>query len=711
TQLTMGSERGARRLTAIVATASYFPLLGVRPAIGRFFLQDEDRLPQGEYVVVLSDAFWKNQFGGDPAVLAEDLRIGRYRYRIIGVAPEGFTGAELKPADVWIPISAAASGMVGDTWETNNSHWIRIIARVSQTGSTSSVEAHLNRVYRQAQSLDSDRQITTSISLGSILPERGPEKSADTKVTIWLACVSAIVMLVACANVANLLLAQAIGRRRELAIRVALGGNRSRIVRQLLTESLLLALVGALGAVLVTLWLGGVVRAYLLPNVHFANGPIDIRVVLFSSALAVFTGLACGVAPALKASRIDVTAFLASGERAGLLQRGSISQLLVVAQVSLTFVLLVGTGLFVRSLQNVYALDLGVDARNVLVASFDRLEDSGYSPAEIDALYRRALHNIIRLPGVERASLSLTAPFWGAVGMWIVVPGRPLPRLSTGGPYANAVSPEFFATAGMSIIAGRGFTPGDQIGSEKVVVLGATLARLLWPQQDPIGECVKLGDPVAPCRRVVGVAEDARRFKLVEDSTMLLYLPLDQWDRGYSERTILIRTDSPRALAPAVRRELQGLAIDLPFADVRPIDEILDPQTRHWRLGTTLFGLFGVVALFLAVTGLVGVITYSVKRSARELAIRSAVGATSLGLLWLVFSKAMRLALMGVALGAVCAALGGRVVVSLLFGIEPDDLVVYSTVSFTLLTIVGLASLAPAWRASRVDPAAILRSS
>ena len=693
-----------------LVSGSFFSLLGVKPALGRFYGVDEDRLG-GPRVVVLSHAFWKRQFGGDPGVLGREFRLGQNVYTVIGVAPEGFTGVNLEGVDLWAPLAVATADVMGGTsWLNRQSFFVRILGRL-RSGATAAQATHeataafrVDAAQVRYRHLDPD----DTALLGPVQQARGPEMSQDVKVSTWLAAVSAIVLLIACANVANLLLARAMQRQREIAVRLALGAGRRRLARQLFTESALLGLAGGAGALLLTVWAGPVIRAFLLPKMPGLSPALDGRVLYFTAAVALLTGLVAGVAPAWQVGHADLTPALKAGAGEGPFRRSRVRTGLLVGQVALTVVLIVGAGLFARSLRNVRGLNLGFDPEHVILATVD-LASAGYRPAEMNALYLQMLERVQALPGVEYAAATAGSPFGWSMGMSVSVPGRDsIPTLKTGGPYYQAVTPGYFAAMGTPV-RGRAFTAADR--RALVTVVNQTLARLVWPGESPLGKCIRLGGDKR-CWEVVGVVPDARRFQVVEDASMLVYIPFvgDEKNASNVVPALMVRTRGrPEDMVASVRNAMQGTAADLPVARVTPLADLVAPSIRPWRLGTTMFGLFAGLALVLAAVGLYGVLSYTVAQRTQEIGIRVAMGAQRGAVLGLTVGQGVRIAALGAAIGALAALAGGRVLSSLLYGVSPQDPLVLLGAATTMLAVAAIASYLPARRATKVDPMVALR--
>ncbi len=707
--VSFGRGPEAQQVRAQLVSASYFPLLGVQPALGRFFGPDEDRLG-GPTVAVLGYAFWHHQFADDSTVLGRDLDLGRGRYTVVGVAPDRFTGVGLEPVDVWLPIRPAGEALMGTPWLTEKGYyWIQTIARLAPTTGPAQAEGEATLAYRRNAAADGERaDSNTRVLLGPIQQARGPAGSVDAKVATWVAAVAMIVLLIACANVANLLLARAVQRQREIAVRLALGAGRGRLARQLLTESALLAVAGGGAAVLVALWVGPLLRALLLPAVPDLRTAVDGRVLAFTAGLAALTGLLSGLAPAIQASRPDLAVALKAGAGEGRYQHSRTRTGLLIAQVALTLMLLAGAGLFVRSLRNVRAIDIGMEVDRLLVASMD-LRSANYPRKEINALYDRMLERVRALPGVTDAAVTIGNPFGWSFATDLKVPGLDsLPRSPGGGPYINYVSPDYFSTLGMTIKRGRGFTAEDRHGGAQVAVVGEAMARRFWPTADPIGRCLLIAE--RECSQVVGIVADAKRDAVIEEAQTQYYVPLAQWPDENSVTAMYVRTaGSPDQMAAAVRREMQSAAPDLPFAQVQPLADVIAPQLRPWRMGSLMFSLFGALALALAAVGLYGVLAYSVTQRTHEIGVRIALGAERRNVLGLVIGHGLRVVGIGVLIGAVGAIAGGRALKALLYGVSPADPLVLAAVALVLLTVALAASWLPARRATKVDPMVALR--
>ncbi|HEU4628281.1 MAG TPA: ABC transporter permease [Gemmatimonadaceae bacterium] len=721
----LGRGDGAREIDGAMVSASFFPTLGVRPYLGRFFTEAEDTPPTGERVAVLGYELWRSEYGGDSSAIGRTIVLRGDDYRIVGVAPPGFAGAGLQRVDAWLPVSAVSGEMLAPFlrgrpwWEVRGVGWLRMLGRLAPGVTDAQAEAELAVLFpryllggpdpRKAEDVARGRP---HVVLGGIQAERGPERSASARVATWLLGVSAFVLVIACANVANLLLARAARRRREIAVRLALGVGRARLAAQLLAESVLLALLGGAAGLLVAQWGGALVRGVILPDVAWDGALGDRRVLAFTMLAALLTGTLAGLVPALQASRPDLAGALKAGAREGGGRRSRTRTLLLVVQAALSAVLLVGAGLFVRSLANVTNTRLGWEPERLLVLE-ERLAEAGYSDDEVLAIYDRLLERVRTLPGVASASVTTTLPFQTNWTIDLQVPGLDsVPLLPGGEPLLNLATPEFLRTLGVRVVRGRGFTAGDRPGTGHVVVVNETAARRLWPGREALGQCVKLGAAdTLPCSTVVGVVEDVRWDDLRAEPRLQLYGVLGQQPEEIPLRTLVVRTAGDvDGVARAIERAAYEVAPRLVFVRATPLAASLEPELRPWRLGASMFTAFGALALVIAAVGLYSVLAYAVAQRTQELGVRLALGAGAGAVLRLIVGEGLRVVTSGVVLGLVAALLLGRRLEALLFDVSPHDPLVVGGVAAALLLVAFLASVVPAWRATRVDPNVALRT-
>jgi putative ABC transport system permease protein len=540
-----------------------------------------------------------------------------------------------------------------------------------------------------------------------VFEERGPSPSADTKVATWLFGVAVVVLLIACANVGNLLLGRALRRHREIAVRLALGVSRARLARQLLTESLLLSVLGAAAGLVVAQWGGQLLRATLMPQVEWQNAIADSRILFFATATAMVAGLLAGLAPVFQSRRTDVAAALKAGAREGFAHRSLLRTSLLVMQAALSVILLVGAGLFVRSLQGVSAVDPGYDVEH-LVWIEPRLRGTQLDSARRKALQLGLVERAKQLPGVENATLALTVPFNATYQDDLFLPGADSASIR-GETIMQGTSTSYFATTGTRIVRGRGFTDEDRAGAPPVIVVSESIARSLWPDQDPLGQCIKTSERTNPCTTVIGVAEDVKFGSFGSEWNFVYYLPEAQL--GTNGYTLFIRVRGNAANAVDVlRRELQSMMPGTAYVTAQSFDALVAPSMRSWRLGATMFATFGGLALLLAALGLYGVIAHSVAQRTHEMGVRVALGARTSDVAGLVIRESIRIVSIGVVLGIIAALVAGRWISPLLFEVSPRDPMVLAAVILTLMSVSLLASWLPAVRASRVDPAESLRA-
>jgi predicted permease len=715
--LAFGRGREARALRGVRVSASFFTTLGVRPAAGRFFLPEEDGNPVAPNVIVLAHGFWQREFQGSASAIGRALTIGDADYTIIGVAPEGFTGVTTTAVDGWIPLTAGATPQEIEGWaRSRHAYWLRVIGRlrpdvaVRRTASVATAAIRAGAI-RDGESPARVAERAQVIALTSVLPREAQAGTTDAKVAVLLGAVSILVLLIACANVANLQLARGIARQREVAIRIALGIDRGRLIRQLVLETVLLAFAAGAAAILVTVWGGGIVRGVMFGSDVEPTRAVDLRVLAYTALAAIVAGIVSGLLPAIQSSRPAVADALRAGARAGGPMRSRTRSALLVVQAALTVVFLVGAVLFVRSLQRVQSLALGMEPQRVLVATL-RADTDRRTPAETDALYRRLLDAARAIPGTASAALAVGLPFSSSWAEAVSVPGRDsLPLTADGGPYFNAVTGDFFGTLGTRVLRGRAIIDADRATSPRVVVVNQTLANLWWPNEDPIGHCMKIGGDTMPCAQVVGVVENARRQALIEDAVVHYYVPIGQAPAYADSRVLFIRPEGNAAGAvEAIRRELQTRVPAAPFLDVMPLGDLVSPQMRAWRLGATAFGVFGLLAVVVAALGLYSVLAYDVSRRIRELGIRVALGASGAEIGKIVVRRALRVASVGALAGFFIVIAAGSVVRPLLFETSAREPAAFAFAAAILFGIALLAAIIPTRRASRVDPIIALRA-
>jgi putative ABC transport system permease protein len=709
-QLTVGTGEDAEEVRAVMVTASYWPLLGVRPALGRFFTEDEDRTGATP-VVVLSHARWQREYGGRPDVLGETLDFGSGPYTIIGVTPRGFTGVDLSPVAFFAPFHLVQEQDTGNReWETHYGWmFMQALVRLDPSVPVEVMEAEATTRYRVA---DRGGMLVDSLATVAALPllaARGPEAPAEVSVAKWLLGVSVVVLLIACLNVANLLLARMIRQRREIAVRIALGISRRRLVAQLMTEGVLLGLAGGAAALLLATSGGSLVQTLLLPNVDWSGGP-SASVLVVIVVVAILAGAASALPPALQAARRDPGSALRSAGGGITRSTARVRAGLAVTQAALSLLLLVGAGLFVRSLDGVLRTDFGLAIWEVAYVT-PTFQAGSVTDAERGEYYRQAVERVREVPGVRAASMSSGLPFRVAQVLRMRAEGvDSIPRTSEGGAYANFVGTDYFEALGIRRVHGRLFDERDAQPGSHTAVLNEAFAAALWPGQDPLGRCLYVDTADAPCSEVVGVVADSRRGRLVEESTFQYYMPLEQ-QVARAPHALLVRTeaDMARALAGA-RAALLSLDSRVRYVSTSPLQEVVAPQLRQWRMGAWLFTLFGALALLVAAIGLYSVMAFDVAQRMREIGLRTALGASSPAIMRLIIGRALAITGLGVGLGTLLALLLGPRLRDMLYQVSPYDPLVYMVVIVTLCTVSVVAAAIPAWRAALVDPNVALRA-
>lgn len=715
TTATVGRGADAEQVDLELVSGNYFRLLGVRPQRGRAFVDQEDALPSGVPVAIVSDGFWRTRLGEREDVVGSQVELNNRRFTIVGVAPRGFTSLDREKVDLWVPIAAAALEVVSEDWyRAPNSWWVRAVMRVRPGAPIERAQNEAAVAYRREYFSWGEKRTdsTASVALGPIVGTRTPQGiSVEARVSLWLMGVAFVVLLIACANVANLLIARMLQRRREIAVRLALGISRARLVRLLLTESALLAALASVSALVVTHWGARVVQRVLLPGFVWSDGIVDARVLLFTCAVTVICIVLAGTAPALQSLRTSVTTTLHGSARQIAGGRSRMRTALLVAQAALSVVLLVGAGLFVKSLRNVVGRDVGVTLNRVSLVSMN-LRRAGFQPSELDPTFDEALRRVRAIPGVESASLvAQSIPMRSGNGLSIVTDG-PRPRLDGGGPYYSVVRNDFFGSLGAAVRAGRAFTDEEQQSPSRVMLVNQIVADAYWPGRSPVGECVKLGSD-STCTRIVGVVQNIILFSMVKDDRAMIYLPPTHPGFGVGRHpgAIVVRASGdPAGLTASIRKSLQGMSPRMPYVQVSPFMELLAPQMRPWRLGATMFTIFGVLALVIAVVGLYSVMSYWVSQRTHEIGVRVALGARQADVVRLVARQGSRPIVAGVLLGAVIAFAGSRWVESMLYETSPHDPLVYLVAALALLASGILAVIPPARRSAAVDPAIALRA-
>jgi putative ABC transport system permease protein len=712
---TVGEGEGAREIRGAIASPNFFTMAGVRPHLGRFFAESHAG-PDGPADVVLGYEWWRSAQGADSSIIGRSLRIGTGRFTVIGVAPPSFTGAGVAEVHAWLAALSARSiwTHLGPDWHTtHNFSWLSLVGRLRDGVSETQVATQLAAVYRQSREQQGDAVATdlgrTTAQLYPLLLQRGPERNDATRVALWLGAVAFIVLLLACTNVANLLLARAVSRQGEVAVRIALGAGRGRLVRQLLIETAVLALGGGAAGLVLARFTSQALRATLLAGTEFADRGFDWRTMAFAMTLAFVACLVSGLGPSWFATRADLRAMLGAAGRSS--RRSSpFRTTLLITQTALSTVLLLCAGLFVRSLATAQSTRLGFDADRLVLLTL-RNRSTEPLPGGTAAFYRQLAEKARAIPGVVDAATTMQVPFGISGNTSIAVPGiDSVERL--GQFLLNGVGDRYFTTAGTRIIRGRALDGNDRLGTQLVMVVSDSMARALWPGRDAIGQCVKVGGPTAPCSEVVGVAENVHQYEIRQEESLQYWFPESQQQGGNSGAfgTLVRVQGDPVAMASSLRLALLPSLPGSLHLTARPLGISVERAMRPWRLGATMFSAFGALGLLIATVGLFSALAYAVSQRRREFGVRVALGARTRGIVGMVLGQGLRLAITGVAIGVGIAFAAGGLLKPLLLGVSPRDPLVTASVVFALGMTAILAGIVPAWRAARVDPVAAIRS-
>jgi len=719
----VGTGADAREQPVAAVSASFFDFFTARPALGRFFDASEDVVPRGAAVAVLDHGFWQRELGGKN-VIGQRLEIGTISYTVIGVAPSGFVGVATSRAPVaYVPITTVAANdnpsslttyFTGYRWDFT-SMMVRRRPGVTRDAATADLTAAFVRS-RDAARLQMPTISPSAIAhptavAGPIKTAAGPAAGLESKTILWVTGVAVIVLLVACANVANLMLARILSRRREIAVRLALGVSRRRLAMQLLTESLLLSMAGAIAGLLVATWGSAALRTLVPSDGIDRNVFTDGRTLGLAAACAVVTGALTAIGPTLFALGGDVAQTLRAGVRGGTYQRSHMRSILLISQGALSVILLVGAGLFVRSLDRVRTIHLGYDAERVLIA-FPNTRGVRLDSAARVRLYTDLLEAARSTPGVDAAARIDSRPFATNMAPLYVDGIDSVQKL--GRFDLQVATPDYFRVMNTRIIQGRGFNAADRAGTPRVAVVSEAMARTLWPGKNAIGQCIRISADTMPCTTVIGVAEDAAYENLTDDRRFVQYVPLEQFGPHWGNKLLLRVGARPgtggEPSIDDVRRALQRAMPAPGYVTVQPFEDLVDAQRRSWALGATMFVAFGGLALLVAAVGLYGVIAYGVAQRMHELAVRVALGAQRNDVVRLVVGQGIAFAVAGVSIGLLLAFLAARWIQPLLFQQSATDPLTYSAVAGIVLLVALMASAIPAARATRADPNAALRA-
>ena len=714
--LAVGNEREVQRTWGELVSGNYFDVLRVQPELGRFFSKAESGDEQNAHaVVIISDSLWKNRYHSDPSVVGTTVRINRFPYTIIGVAPENFHGSmpglsfEMwSPATMFGQLSSTGDWMLRD----RKTRMFRVLARLAPGVGIEQARSEVQSFAKELAQADADTNEGMSATLLPVWKSHyGIQESLLAPLSILMgAC--GVVLLIVCANVANLLLARTVTRHKELSIRLALGAPRSRLLRQILTESLLIAGAGALVGLVVSQWLGGSLR-WLVPATALPDmlrPPVDLGVVFFAAVLAFAVAAIAGIAPAIHFARSDVNDALKEGGRTGGSGAHShrVRGLLVSCEVALAVVALIGAGLFVKSFQLARAIQPGFDPRHVAVAQMN-LSAAGYDAGQADSFRLRLQEALERQPGVTAVSyadyipLSISAGSWEDLQIEGYVPG-PNENMKI---YRNLVSPGYFDLLKIPMLEGRDFNLRDDDTNQPVMIVTQAFVRRFLPHQEPVGQKIQ---GWGKWFTIIGVVEDSKIYRLTENPSPYFYVPIRQVYRPEMGLKFYVRTSAPvdDAVA-ALRREAQAIDPTVPVSGAMPLEEYIAASLFPQKIAASLLGTLSSIALLLAAIGLYGVMAYSVAQRTNEIGIRVALGAQPFDVLRMILREGLTLALPGLVVGALLAVALARVVSASLVEVSPGDPAIYVAAAVFTVFITLFAAAGPARRAAKVDPMVALR--
>jgi predicted permease len=710
-QMSLGGDR-PERVRGMVVSGNYFDVLGIRPIAGRTFVGADESAPGANAVAVLSHALWNSRFGADASIVDKPITINGRRFTVVGIAPAGFGGLSLEPVALWVPVTMAAVAMPDQKglFESLDGQWLYAVGRLKAGVSTDRAGAAMRVAAQQlpGSSPEAPMEVTVQTVAGGLDPENRREMAP---VFGLLSIVPLLVLVVACANVANLLLSRGLSRRKELALRKALGAARSRLVRQLLVESVLLSTAACIVGLLFAYGLTSVVAvlAEVPADVAERLKP-DVRVLAASLILAVIAGVVFGVAPALAStdaalvpSLKDTDVSLSSGDR-----RHRLRSAFLVTQVTVSFVLVVVAGLFLQSVSKAMSVDPGFDARNVVVLAFDP-DLQGYDAQGRQRLVTQVLESVEALPGVESAALTTAPPLAGLMyGTVINKEGAESVAEMVNTNFAG-ISPRYFDTMKIAMVGGRDFMPEDTATGPRVAIINDTLAQQLWPGTSPLGQRIKMVGEGEEWRTVVGVVKSGKYDEFSEDPRSFLFLPEAQMATG--RVSLLARTAiDPAPMVETVRQTVRAIDPDMPLFDTATLEQTIRNAVDQERATSFILAAFGVLGLFLAAFGLYAVTAQAVALRVREIGIRIALGARASTVAGQFVRESLRLCAIGLAIGTVLSLAVSGVIGAFLYGLAPSDVLTYVGATAVFTGVAALATMIPARRAASVDPLRSLRS-
>jgi predicted permease len=716
--LSLGAGETAVRIRATMVSNSFFAVIGMKPAIGSVFgYSGSNAQTQSVPLVILSDGFWRRQFGSSPRIIGMPLHIGDATFTVAGVAPAGFRGLEAAAPDVWLPVEAAVASLkIPIDLNDRVTVWLNVVAHLRAGATLAVAEAQASPIWAADRG---GNKVAARVILASSILARGPDAPKEVRVAFWLTGVSLLVLLLVAANVSSILLGRGLSRRHEFAIRYAIGASRARIARQTLVEAIMLTTIGGITAVGVAAVCGKLLAHAFVFDV--GDGRVGMHVVGLIAVVGVVTVVLIGAGPMLQATSGSLLNSLVSDSVIGRGKTRPTRTALLAAQAALCTTLLTVAGLFAVSLRNVERLDLGVDLNHTLVARFD-IGGLALSKSAVDTAYDEMVARVLALPGIKKVAFAQDNPYRGGRAVAIHPPERDqdyywhvgVPEI----PMLAAVGPGYFETVGARSLRGRDFSQRDSRDSPPVAIINDPLANILWPGQDPLGRCVYLPlraeERGGNCVTIVGVLKGFWKYDILNRDVLAVYIPLVQDPRpvgGTRPNALYIRTaGNASEVAANVRHAIQGIRRDLPAVSVASMASVVEPEQRPWRFAATVFTLFGILALAVAGIGIFGVVAFAVTQRAREIAVRRALGARGADIIRTVAGESISAVVAGLILGLAIAVASGGWIQGLLFETSASDPLVLMAVVGALLAITTLALTVPLRTAIQRPAADAIRS-
>ncbi|MDQ3816655.1 MAG: ABC transporter permease [Acidobacteriota bacterium] len=701
-------EGEPEKLPALGVTANFFPLLGVNPALGRNFNAEEDK-PGANHVAVISHSLWQTRFGANQSIIGRKVLLNGEPFTIVGVMPQGFQ-FQTPDTKLWVPIALTSEDLAN-----HNRHYLKVVARLKPNVSVAEANADVKGITQRFAASDPNQPEGLS---AAVVPLHEQLTGESRRPLLLLLVAVGFVLLIACANIAGVLLSRAAARQREMAVRAALGASRWRIIRQLLTESILLGGAGGVLGLLLAMWSLAFLQQLIPPGIRESTTlTLDLTVLSFTLLISMLAGVIFGLAPALSASKTDLNEALKQGTGRtgyGAGQR-RLRNAFVIAEMALALVLLVGAGLLIQTLSKLRDQYSNMRPESVLTLRTVLSDERYPEHAQRTAFYDRVLERVKNLPGVVAAGYTTSVPLiWKGGSNNISLEGRqPEPGVKWNANHRQ-VSPGYFQAIGMTLKQGRLFTEQDNDRAMPVVIINETMARQYWPGENPVGKRFKMGGPNsdAPWMTIVGVVADVKQMSADAPARPEMYMPVSQvpYYSLFAPRDLVIRANTPpTGLVPAVRQAIHEVDPNEPVSDIRTMEEVLEQETSQQRVGMILLAVFAGLALLLASLGIYGVLSYFVVQHVPEIGVRMALGAQAGDVLKLIIGKGMRLVLAGVAIGLAGSFALTRLMKSLLFGVSAFDPLTFAAVAALLVLVALLACYLPARRATRVDPMVALR--